>query len=115
MLILAPMLTADARRHFSPSALARILNINPSAIYQWRELVPEGSARILASRFPGLLEFDESVYAQRREAIRLLHKRPRKHKVSPEGGTVEGVTQDLTPASDAQAACPAAKGAGGLD
>ena len=106
------MLTSDVRRHLSPTAVASALGINPSAVSQWREIVPESSARALAQQFPTLFTFDDALYAARRAEQR-QQLRKRRLERATESASVEDLSQDLTPENGSQepiGADPAGRG-----
>ena len=57
------MFTSDAVAAFgSKVAIAEALEISPSAVSQWGELVPPLSAAKLAKRSRGKLKFDPDIY-----------------------------------------------------
>jgi DNA-binding transcriptional regulator YdaS (Cro superfamily) len=60
---LTSVLTEEAIRvHGSRKAIAELLEISESAVYQWGEYVPPLSAARLAKRSRGKLKFDPDVY-----------------------------------------------------
>ena len=61
------MYTKTALEHFNNSrmAIARILNLSKSAVYQWEEIVPHASAERLQKITGGKLKVDRSLYSEK--------------------------------------------------
>ncbi|KAF1367359.1 Cro/CI family transcriptional regulator [Yokenella regensburgei] len=51
--------------------IALAAGVDPSAVSQWKELVPEGRAQRLADASNGTLHYDKDVYDRYRKAKRL--------------------------------------------
>lgn len=67
------MLTSAAVNHFGTKArIAAIAGVDPSAVSQWKELVPERCAQRLADASNGALVYDKIIYD--------LHKAKRRGK-----------------------------------
>ena len=65
------MLKSEVVNHFGTKAkIAAIAGIDPSAVSQWKELVPERCAQRLADASGGALHYDKNVYDQHRKAKR---------------------------------------------
>lgn len=57
------MLTSAAVDHFGTKArIAAIAGVDPSAVSQWKELVPERCAQRLADASNGALIYDKVIY-----------------------------------------------------
>ncbi|MFP2504467.1 hypothetical protein M977_04730 [Buttiauxella gaviniae ATCC 51604] len=66
------MLKSAAINHFGTNTrVAAIAGIDPSAVSQWKELVPERCAQRLADASDGVLSYDKDIYDQHRKAKRL--------------------------------------------
>lgn len=66
------MLKSAAIKHFGTrSRIAAIAGIDPSAVSQWKELVPERCAQRLSDASNGALIYDKDVYDRYRQAKRL--------------------------------------------
>ncbi|EAA2042152.1 transcriptional regulator [Salmonella enterica] len=75
------MLKSAAIKHFGTrSRIAAIAGIDPSAVSQWKELVPERCAQRLADASGGVLVYDPAVYDQ--------HKQDRKEALNHENQSV---------------------------
>lgn len=58
------MRKVDAIKFYgSKSAVAGAAGVSPAAVSQWGELVPKGSAAVLAAKSNGKLVFDPSAYS----------------------------------------------------
>lgn len=65
------MLKSEVINHFGTKAkIAAIAGIDPSAVSQWKELVPERCAQRLADASDGVLHYDKDVYDRYRQAKR---------------------------------------------
>ena len=63
------MNTSDAVSHFgSVTALARALDISTSAVYQWPDIVPEGTAYKLQVLTGGALQVKPELYRRNKAA-----------------------------------------------
>ncbi len=59
------MYRKDAIEHFgSPTNLAKALAISTSAVYQWGDIVPEGTAYKLQVITAGALQVDQALYGK---------------------------------------------------
>ncbi|EAC0654432.1 transcriptional regulator [Salmonella enterica subsp. enterica] len=71
------MLKTEAIKFFGTRIkLARAASVDPSAVSQWGELVPEGRAARLQAASGGVLVYDPAVYDQ--------HKQDRKEALNHE-------------------------------
>lgn len=69
------MFKSEVINHFGTKAkVAAIAGIDPSAVSQWKELVPERCAQRLADASGGVLNYDKNVYDQHRKAKRASRK-----------------------------------------
>ncbi|MEZ2600785.1 Cro/CI family transcriptional regulator [Kluyvera intermedia] len=74
------MLKSAVINHFGTRVrVAAIAGIDPSAVSQWKELVPERCAQRLADASHGVLSYDKNVYDQHRKA-----RRGRKNNTAPQ-------------------------------
>ncbi|HBC6265301.1 TPA: transcriptional regulator [Citrobacter braakii] len=65
------MLTSSAVTHFGTKArIAAIVGVDPSAVSQWKELVPERCAQRLAEASNGVLVYDKIIYDIHKEKRR---------------------------------------------
>lgn len=65
------MLKSAVINHFGTRIrVAAIAGIDPSAVSQWKELVPERCAQRLADASNGALYYDKTVYDQHRKSKR---------------------------------------------
>lgn len=65
------MLKSAVIDHFGTRVrVAAIAGIDPSAVSQWKELVPERCAQRLADASDGALSYDKSVYDEYRKSKR---------------------------------------------
>ncbi|HCM9243509.1 TPA: helix-turn-helix domain-containing protein [Enterobacter bugandensis] len=75
------MLKIDAIKFFGTRMkLAEAASVDPSAVSQWRELVPEGRAMRLQKASNGVLTYDPTIYDQ--------HKQSKKDGLKNENQTV---------------------------
>lgn len=75
------MLKTEAIKFFGTRIkLARAASVDPSAVSQWGELVPEGRAARLQAASGGVLVYDPAVYDQ--------HKQDRKEALNHENQSV---------------------------
>jgi hypothetical protein len=79
------MLKSEVINHFGTNVkIAAIAGIDPSAVSQWKELVPERCAQRLADASEGALHYDKNIYDQYRKARRLGKKITLKNQKEPD-------------------------------
>ncbi|WP_234082954.1 Cro/CI family transcriptional regulator [Enterobacter quasiroggenkampii] len=75
------MLTIDAIKFFGTRMkLAKAASVDPSAVSQWKELVPEARAHRLEEASGGVLTYDKTIYDQHRKAKRAGKKNTSHHQ-----------------------------------
>lgn len=69
------MLKSDVVSFFGTNTrVAVIAGVDPSAVSQWKELVPERAAQRLAEASGGALHYDKGVYDRHRQSRRKAGK-----------------------------------------
>lgn len=69
------MLKSDAIKFFSTSSgVAAAAGVDPSAVSQWKTLVPEGRAMRLQLASDGALKYDPAVYIRAKELKQKLKR-----------------------------------------
>lgn len=68
------MLKSDVIKHFgSPAETAKALRISKSAVAQWKDIIPRGSAYTVQVITGGKLSVDPSLYPPKKKPASIVH------------------------------------------